>query len=321
MAGAPPPDDSSLVVVLLDTSLHFWNAVVRSSSGLQQVLSFLNSLALMNHMNHLVIIASGCNSCEFLYDSLDSDERAGANHQTASEKIVHKLNDFVSRDATQPPKFQPSLLSASLSMALCYIQRALKEKIGPSKPRMLCLQASPDAPHQYIAIMNAIFSAQRSMVPIDACMVGAQHSAFLQQAADITGGTYLMPQQADSLLEYLMAIHPAPPLGRSGFSGLTFFAAVSATNAQLTWAIYARFVYQSSASNIRSAQLAAQALLAAARSARRPPRDSYTEYNTGGGRPPAAVLVVLVPTPRINSLRGCSSRSMLGSCRAAARPP
>ncbi|XP_024522770.1 general transcription and DNA repair factor IIH subunit TFB4 isoform X3 [Selaginella moellendorffii] len=293
MAGAPPPDDSSLVVVLLDTSLHFWNAVVRSSSGLQQVLSFLNSLALMNHMNHLVIIASGCNSCEFLYDSLDSDERAGANHQTASEKIVHKLNDFVSRDATQPPKFQPSLLSASLSMALCYIQRALKEKIGPSKPR----------------------------VPIDACMVGAQHSAFLQQAADITGGTYLMPQQADSLLEYLMAIHPAPPLGRSGFSGLTFFAAVSATNAQLTWAIYARFVYQSSASNIRSAQLAAQALLAAARSARRPPRDSYTEYNTGGGRPPAAVLVVLVPTPRINSLRGCSSRSMLGSCRAAARPP
>ncbi|XP_024522776.1 general transcription and DNA repair factor IIH subunit TFB4 isoform X4 [Selaginella moellendorffii] len=206
MAGAPPPDDSSLVVVLLDTSLHFWNAVVRSSSGLQQVLSFLNSLALMNHMNHLVIIASGCNSCEFLYDSLDSDERAGANHQTASEKIVHKLNDFVSRDATQPPKFQPSLLSASLSMALCYIQRALKEKIGPSKPRMLCLQASPDAPHQYIAIMNAIFSAQRSMVPIDACMVGAQHSAFLQQAADITGGTYLMPQQADSLLEYLMTI-------------------------------------------------------------------------------------------------------------------
>ncbi|XP_024522767.1 uncharacterized protein LOC9643526 isoform X2 [Selaginella moellendorffii] len=304
MAGAPPPDDSSLVVVLLDTSLHFWNAVVRSSSGLQQVLSFLNSLALMNHMNHLVIIASGCNSCEFLYDSLDSDERAGANHQTASEKIVHKLNDFVSRDATQPPKFQPSLLSASLSMALCYIQRALKEKIGPSKPRVHCY-------HECHLLSTAFHGANR-------CVHGRCSTFGLSSTGR---GHYRWNLLNAATSGFAVRVLDGNSSSSPARQEWIFGPPVSATNAQLTWAIYARFVYQSSASNIRSAQLAAQALLAAARSARRPPRDSYTEYNTGGGRPPAAVLVVLVPTPRINSLRGCSSRSMLGSCRAAARPP
>ncbi|KAL0421801.1 UNVERIFIED_CONTAM: General transcription and DNA repair factor IIH subunit TFB4 [Sesamum latifolium] len=43
----------------------------------------------------------------------------------------------------------------------------------------------------YVAIMNSIFSAQRSMVPIDSCVIGAQHSAFLQQ-------TVLISQVADA---------------------------------------------------------------------------------------------------------------------------
>nr|XP_018683987.1 PREDICTED: uncharacterized protein LOC103991438 isoform X4 [Musa acuminata subsp. malaccensis] len=55
-------------------------------------------------------------------------------------------------------------------------------------------------------IMNAIFSAQRSMIPIDSCVMGVQHSAFLQQASYITGGVYLKPQQLDGLFQYLSAV-------------------------------------------------------------------------------------------------------------------
>ncbi|RVX22505.1 RNA polymerase II transcription factor B subunit 4 [Vitis vinifera] len=40
-------------------------------------------------------------------------------------------------------------------------------------------------------------------VPIDSCVIGAQHSAFLQQASYITGGVYLKPQQLDGLFQYL----------------------------------------------------------------------------------------------------------------------
>lgn len=56
-------------------------------------------------------------------------------------------------------------------------------------------QASPDAHADYNALMNCIFSAHRSAVPIDACALrytpghGPRDSSFLQQAAYITGGS------------------------------------------------------------------------------------------------------------------------------------
>ena len=46
--------------------------------------------------------------------------------------------------------------------------------------------------------------SQRHGVVIDACMVGGRDSAFLQQAAHITGGVYLKPDRPGALLEYLL---------------------------------------------------------------------------------------------------------------------
>eukprot|EP01044_Picomonas_judraskeda_P016894 COSAG03_NODE_3078_length_2242_cov_4.406237_3_plen_72_part_01 len=42
-------------------------------------------------------------------------------------------------------------------------------------------------------MMNATFAAQRLGAPIDACSLGVADSAFLQQAAHISGGTYTAP--------------------------------------------------------------------------------------------------------------------------------
>eukprot|EP00850_Spirogloea_muscicola_P000439 SM000002S05519 [mRNA] locus=s2:342643:351603:- [translate_table: standard] len=72
--------------------------------------------------------------------------------------------------------------------------------------QVLCLQGSPDPPQQYIAIMNTIFSAKNSAVPIDACMLGGRDSAYLQQAAHLTAGLYLKLSQSDALLQYLLMI-------------------------------------------------------------------------------------------------------------------
>jgi transcription initiation factor TFIIH subunit 3 len=58
------------------------------------------------------------------------------------------------------------------------------------RPRILCMWGSPDAPSQYVAVMNAIFSAQRAEVAVDALVLGAD-SAYLQQAAHLTGGLYM----------------------------------------------------------------------------------------------------------------------------------
>lgn len=45
---------------------------------------------------------------------------------------------------------------------------------------------------------------------IDACQLGRGHSAFLQQAAHLTGGIYLKPGKPQALVQYLNVSCAAP---------------------------------------------------------------------------------------------------------------
>lgn len=108
--------------------------------------------------------------------------------------------------ASDAPASSP--FAGALSLALCYCNRAqgLENTAGlRAKPRILCLQASNDNPTDYIPMMNAIFSAQRQSIPIDAFALGEHDSAFLQQAAHITRGAYVKPALGQGLLQYLLS--------------------------------------------------------------------------------------------------------------------
>lgn len=218
MASAPSKlyaDDVSLLMVLLDTNPLLWSSSSLSFSNfLSHVLSFLNSILLLNQLNQVVVIATGYNSCDYIYDSSLSSSRGGFENgrmPALCSNLLQKLEEFVVRDEKLLKEgsengLASSLLSGSLSMALCYIQKVFRSGPLHPQPRILCLQGSSDGPEQYVAIMNAIFSAQRSMVPIDSCYLGSNNSAFLQQASYITGGVYLKPQQVDGLFQYLSTV-------------------------------------------------------------------------------------------------------------------
>ncbi|KAL5729539.1 RNA polymerase II transcription factor B subunit 4 [Ranunculus cassubicifolius] len=220
MADAPSKlysDDVSLIMVLIDTNPLFWGGTSNTTSlsfstFLTHVLAFLNAVLLQNQLNQVVVIATGVNSCKYIHDS-SSSQTVGGNSETMpalSSKILRTLEEFIISDEQLSEEKSTlgtfSLLSGSLSLALCYIQRVFRSGSLHPQPRILCLQGSPDGPEQYVAVMNAIFSAQRSMVPIDSCVIGSQHSAFLQQASYITGGVYLKPQHLDSLFQYLSTV-------------------------------------------------------------------------------------------------------------------
>ncbi|PKA49129.1 hypothetical protein AXF42_Ash010814 [Apostasia shenzhenica] len=234
MSSAPSKlyaDDVSLVVVLLDVNPFFWAAgasggnhpaaTLPFSKFLKHVIPFLNSLLLLNQLNRVVLIATGTNSCGYIYDSGSSGSEGNNRVPKVYSEILRNLAEFVENDrkvGRGPERVAssvPSLLSGSLSLALCYIQRVFRSGPIHPQPRILCLQASPDGPEQYVAVMNAIFSAQRSMVPIDSCVVGVYHSAFLQQASYITGGVYLKLPQLDGLCQYLLAIFASGLQSRS----------------------------------------------------------------------------------------------------------
>lgn len=222
MASAPSKlysDDVSLLVALIDTNPFFWGGANTTTTSLSfptflaQVLAFLNSVLLQNQLNQVVVIASGVNSCNYIHDS--SSQTVGGSSENGkvpalSYNILQKLEEFIIADERLSEEKSSvgtfSLLSGSLSLALCYIQRVFRSGSLHPQPRILCLQGSPDGPEQYVAVMNGIFSAQRSMVPIDSCVIGSQHSAFLQQASYITGGVYLKPQHLDGLFQYLSTV-------------------------------------------------------------------------------------------------------------------
>ncbi|KAH0989399.1 hypothetical protein GBA52_000882 [Prunus armeniaca] len=135
-----------------------------------EVLTFLNSILLLNQLNQVVVIATGYNSCSYIYDSSTSTNQGSDNGRMPARcvNLLQKLEEFVIKDEQLIKEglregIASSLLSGSLSMALCYIQRVFRSGPLHPQPRILCLQGSSDGPEQYVAIMNAIFSAQRSM--------------------------------------------------------------------------------------------------------------------------------------------------------------
>lgn len=235
----PPQDDVSLVVVLLDTNPFFWASAASSGQPssltfpqfLEHVLAFFNSILLLHQMNQLVVIGTGTNSCEFIYDSStmnseykkSKDIKGAEEFLTPSTIIVQQLEDFIKRDQAlntnnNTAKNIHSLLSGSLSMALCYIQKIIRG--GPSHPQPRVLISATIARVRISGGDKSMSQNSRGMlnpmsnnlppkvsrVPVDSCIVGSQHSAFLQQASHITGGIYLKPQQPEGLFQFLAMV-------------------------------------------------------------------------------------------------------------------
>ncbi|KAH9563374.1 hypothetical protein CY35_05G122500 [Sphagnum magellanicum] len=154
-----------------------------------------------------VSLSSNFSSITFLYDSAAIDGTASGRSkrdkqpESRSTTITQKLQEFVKKDGAAetnlgPVENQFSNLSGSLSMALCYIQRILRKPTAPPQPRIHCC-------NELHFFCPAVLRLQ---VPIDACIVGSQHSAFLQQASHITGGIYMKPPQPEGLFQYLTMV-------------------------------------------------------------------------------------------------------------------
>ncbi|KAI8335990.1 TFIIH subunit Tfb4/p34 [Choanephora cucurbitarum] len=219
-------DDSNLLVLIIDTNPFAWNESGRADlpltldDALNQLLIFINAHLALKYNNKVAVIASHVGQSQFIYPLPDNQEptmsvngnKRNANmyphFQVVTDQIVSNLQKILSSTNTE---FQDQDMGASttmtgaLSMALCYINRVMKmDDEGHIKPRILVLSVSPDSAYQYIPLMNCIFSAQKASIPLDVCKVFGEETAFLQQAANITGGVYVKVENTQALLEYLM---------------------------------------------------------------------------------------------------------------------
>ncbi|KAI0025059.1 TFIIH subunit Tfb4/p34 [Xylariomycetidae sp. FL0641] len=132
-------------------------------------------------------------------------------------------------DETTPDDLAPTtLISGALTIALSYIHKTAlafeppKTSSDPANPtpaslsqsqataaptlhaRILVLSVSDSEPAQYIPTMNAVFAASHARIPLDTLSLHGTPT-FLQQAAFITGGTFLSASSNPrGLLSYLM---------------------------------------------------------------------------------------------------------------------
>ncbi|XP_062504976.1 general transcription factor IIH subunit 3-like [Corticium candelabrum] len=211
---------------------------------LSNLLVFINTYLMFNHENRLAFIATTPSECSFLYplnvnkpDSSGSTEDDLMPGKCGQYELFEDINSTITRGLKAVARRMNSgvttrpLLAGALAKSLCYIHKHTTDKDNRLLPRILVMKSSPDSPSQYMPTMNCIFAAQKNSIPIDACLIDSD-SGFLQQACDLTGGTYIRLPETKALLQYLLWVflpdHSSrqmltlPPLGHVDYRAACF---------------------------------------------------------------------------------------------------
>ncbi|ORZ31218.1 TFIIH subunit Tfb4/p34 [Catenaria anguillulae PL171] len=200
---------------------------------LDQLCVFLNAYLALNHDNRLAIIGATSHTSKFLFPGIQPPAieehiaRSNAYQQFYSMNstlvggVKRLMQDEVAAAAAvavQDPTSggQSCHLSSALSKALCYANRHATASTD-AKPSILVISASPDSPSHYVPLMNAIFSAQKAEINLDACKLYGD-SVFLQQAAHLTHGVYRCLPGPEGMIQHLLFTYLPPPELRSSLN-------------------------------------------------------------------------------------------------------
>ena len=213
-------------MLVLETNPEYWRVAGDLDVALRQVLIFVNAHLSLSKRNRVVLIAMHADGkCHYLYEPTDGLDAPG-NAETldpiqcdVGKKALAKLAALPASaiHETSARKKITAPLATALSMAMCYANRqdSSQRALSSSSTRVVCVQGSADHSGQYIPVMNCIFSAQRASIAIDACVLGEQNeSAFLQQAAHITGGAYYKARSPHELTQRLLCVSSADASAR-----------------------------------------------------------------------------------------------------------
>jgi len=203
-----------LLVIVID--LHpVWWADHSLTDVVQSTLVLSNAHLLQNPLNKLSVYGYMNTGVYKLYPSEEEmvmgESTAGKfeGFDVVNTTILMRMKDILMdcNDPEEHRQLDGSLLSGALIKALCHCNMMSKNlAIGNTlHSRILVLKGSPDSRSQYMAIMNSIFAAQKNKVAIDSCVLG-EDSTFLQQASEITGGTYVNIPDHSKLTQYLLGI-------------------------------------------------------------------------------------------------------------------
>lgn len=253
-----------LLVVAIDLTPVWWGTYAHENlllpTFIESILAFVNIHLMLSPLNEAAVIGVTPQKTEFLWpvpNPVDDFELQPSHYGQYEALAV--LGETVRRKVSELVSSCESLnctvaFSAAITKALCFFMRRCRE-LRPTvalstnsdtntvdddisnllrdnfHARILVVRAAEDTAAQYLALMNAVFTAQKLRVPIDACIIPpttttlagttedplrqssstmalreSSHSSLFQQAADLTGGTYLSVPRPACLLQYLTSV-------------------------------------------------------------------------------------------------------------------
>ncbi|KAL5528551.1 TFB4 [Sanghuangporus sanghuang] len=230
------PSHMSIILDLSPTEWHLSSLPknpypLTFKSFLSQTLSFLNSHLALKHENTLAVYGAFPGKSVLLYSSTDhktdaaDDSLADPNtylpFKIVDTVVTKRIGEELDAMSDQEEE-APCQLVGALTKSLCHINRLVNPATTnvttdvpptPPEPRIVILSVSPDLSTSYIPLMNSIFSAQKLKVAIDVCKIYGPDAVFLQQAAHLTGGSYIYLERRDAFLQHLlMTFLPTPSM-------------------------------------------------------------------------------------------------------------
>lgn len=234
-------ENSSLLVIIIDfQQLIQFDLESDISTIMKNIIIFINAHIAYSSSNKVCcIVNDDKHGVQFLYpneeagpvtEAKDAENVLKEDMYQGFKKVdetilsqLEKLIEEYKRDGTvtaanSSSTKKRSSLAGVISCGLTYIHRILKESIS-IRARIVVitgetLNSNIIQSHQYIPIMNCIFTAMKLKCPIDVLKINdvnlnrtlAKSNSFLQQATDATNGIYLELDTTNGMIQYLTTI-------------------------------------------------------------------------------------------------------------------
>lgn len=181
------------------------------NSGMYRQFRMVDNAVLLELNEELRRLAAPGNEAKKL---LDASTLSGALLMalTYTNRMLHFDQSILTTTASAINSTTSAVNSAGAAEPSVHAGNALPTSLDS---RILIVSASDALDTNYIAIMNAIFAAQKMKVPIDVAKLGRMDSPYLQQAADATKGVYLHITEPKGLIQTLSTAYFIEPCLRS----------------------------------------------------------------------------------------------------------
>ncbi|PIC38694.1 hypothetical protein B9Z55_010617 [Caenorhabditis nigoni] len=206
---------------------------------LRAIVSFCNAHLGQSASNQLLVFAFGRNvEKKLIYSSARSEDR------NVSSVVVDHLRDLLQSDSGNSDATMGAPIGPALAHAFCHMKKDSQlatadicdDSLGPAasntdksdsstekvSTRAVVISMTPIIGSEHGSLMNLFFSAAKQSICVDVVSMSDDLTGgILQQAADITGGSFVHAEKPQALLKILMTNMLTDASYRKTFSKLS----------------------------------------------------------------------------------------------------